>query len=310
MIKYAFIGGTMCGYKLIDTLINNNHLPLFAVILKEDDHEAERYSDKISSLLNDKGIQNSTKRKLSESDYQIIRDSALDFIIVSGWRTLIDTKVNDFTKHGVIAAHYSLLPKYRGFAPLQWAVINGEKETGVTLFMMGNGEADSGKIISQKKLSIGYDETSWELNKKIIMIANGLYLEYIDKLQTNSVNYLEQDESQATYTCKRIPEDGRIYWNKSSDVIYNLIRAVAYPYPGAFCFYNDSTFHIRKARKGESDKKIYSGIIPGRVIKIGDNGIEVLCGKGTIQITEWENKNANLITNPNSDVNSIKATLY
>lgn len=309
-MKYVFIGGTMCGHKLIETLIENEHLPLFAVTLLEDEHEVENYSDKISELLNKKNIPNSVKRKLSASDYLKIQDTAPDFIIVSGWRTLLDIKVNDFTKHGVIAAHYSLLPKYRGFAPVQWAVINGEIETGVTLFRMGSGEADTGKIISQEKIAILKDETAWELNQKITEASNKLYLEFINNLNNKTVQYLEQNEAQATYTCKRIPEDGKIFWDRSAAEIYNLIRAVAHPYPGAFCVYNDQIFHIRKAKPGESGSKNYSGRIPGRVIKTDNEGIEVLCGKGTILISEWENKKADSVTNPASDVKSIKATLH
>ena len=151
MMKFVFIGGTMCGYRLLETLIENDHLPLFAIILREDEHEVEKYSHEMSDLLINKNIPNSLKRKLSEPDYQLIKDSDLDFIIISGWRTLINTEVSRHTRYGLMGSHYSLLPKYRGFAPVQWAMINGEKETGVTVFRIGEGVVDSGKSFHKKK---------------------------------------------------------------------------------------------------------------------------------------------------------------
>lgn len=308
-IEFAFIGGTSRGYKLIETLIQKKLIPKFAVILREDEHEVDKYSDKISLLLNNIQIPNSIKKKLNEADYNKIKDSNLDFIIVSGWRTLIETKINQYIKFGLIAAHQSLLPKYRGFAPTQWVIINGETETGVTLFVINDGEVDSGKIVAQKKIPILFEDYAIDLDNKIVNCTIELFLEFFENYKKGNVIFTEQDESEATYTCKRIPEDGKIDWSKTSTEVYNLIRALAHPFPGAFCYFNDNCYHIRKVTLGENNEKIFTGCVPGRVIKIYPNGIEVLCSEGTLLITEWENKSTGVINCPAELVKSISVTL-
>ncbi len=308
-IKFAFIGGTGRGYKLMNELLKNKYFPEFAFIIKEDDHEADRYSGKISKLLKDNNIDNSIKRKLNETDYERIKNSDLDFIIVFGWRTLIDTKVNQYMKFGLIASHHSLLPKYRGFAPVQWAIIHGETQTGATLFLIDAGEADSGRIISQKKIQISSEENAGELDDKLTECTIELVLEFFENYKNNKIRLTQQNESEATYTCKRTPEDGKINWGLTSAEVNNLIRALSYPAPGAFCYFNDTLYVIRKAEIGKDDNKYYSGRIPGRVIKTDENGIEVLCGNGTLLIKEWEENSSGKITCPAEKVKSLTATL-
>lgn len=307
MYKFAFIGGTERGFRLIEALIQKNIFPSFAVILKEDEHELDKYSVKIKKILNEKKIPNSIKKKLAESDYKKIMELKPDFIFVFGWRTIIDMEINKYLKFGLIASHHSLLPKYRGFAPVQWAIINGEVETGVTLFLLNEGEIDSGKIISQKKSQIFPSDNFNDVDKKLTGLSVKLFLKFVEDYGKNEIHFSEQNESEATYTCKRIPEDGKIDWNKSSGEIYNLIRALVY---GAYCFYKDEKYFIRKVLtdKNNNEKK-YAGIIPGRVIKTNSDGIEVLCGKGTIIISEWENGKTGIINCPADIVKSLSATL-
>ncbi|MDQ3021263.1 MAG: methionyl-tRNA formyltransferase [Bacteroidota bacterium] len=308
-IEFAFIGGTNRGYKLIEALIEKEFIPKFAIILKEDEHEQVKYSDKISGLLNKNQIVNSIKKKLTETEYNKIQESNLDFVIVSGWRTLINTKVSRYIKFGLIAAHHSLLPKYRGFAPTQWAIINGETETGVTLFLINEGEADSGKIIAQEKTPILFEDYAIDLDNKLINCTIKLFLEFFVNYQKKKIVLTKQNESDATYTCKRTPQDGRINWSKNSLEVYNFIRALAHPFTGAFCEYNNNLFYIRRARLGDNNNKNFAGNIPGRVIKINPDGIEVLCGNGTILITEWENKIISVVNCPSENIKSINSTL-
>jgi len=309
MIKFAFIGGTLSGLELLQALIKNSYLPQYAVILKEDVHEINKYYSVISELLKTYKIPFSVKRKLTDTDYNIMKDSNLDFAIVLGWRTLINTDYSKYLKYGFIAAHRSLLPKYRGFAPTQWVIINGEKETGVTLFQIEEGETDSGSVFDQRKIPVLQDEYAIDLEHRMNDCTIEMFVDFFKKYDGNNLKSHKQDETKATYTCKRIPEDGIINWNKSSLEIYNFIRALANPFPGAFCYYKNSCYHIRKAILGENNKKNFIGLIPGRVIKIKENGIEILCGKGTLLITEWENKSDGTINNPCENIKSITATL-
>lgn len=308
-IKFAFVGGTSRGLKLIKKLLSENRCPEFAVILKEDDHETEKYSGEISELLDENGIPNSTKKKLVGDDYKLIRESDLDFVIVYGWRTMIDSSINKYIKSGVIVSHHSLLPRYRGFAPLQWAMINGEKEAGVTLFQINERDVDSGKIIAQVKVPIEYSDYAIDVDKKLIDVTIQLYLKFFNDYENGKVEFTEQDESNATYTCKRIPDDGRIDWNKTSLEVYNFIRALSYPFPGAFVIIDNIKYNIRKAVQGESNSKKFDGCIPGRILKISRDGIEILCREGTILISEWENTSNGRICCPSDEIKSIGITL-
>lgn len=308
-MKYIFIGGGRGGFELISSAITNNVLPEYSILCKEDDHENFKYSDQIKDLLKKNGVGFSVKKKLTETDHEIIRTIKPDLIFVFGWRTMIDTELNSHSKYGIFAAHYSLLPKYRGFAPMQWAIINGEKSTGVSIFRIEEGGVDSGKILIQKEINIDGDDCAEDVEKKLTVLTVNAFINLIKMKSLNIRSLMKQDESKATYTCKRTPEDGKIAWEQDSDEIYNLFRALVYPYTGAFCLFKGEKYIIRKAEKGRMNKKKFSGIVPGRVIDIDIKGIEVICGKGTFRITEWEIAKSGKTEIPSVRVSSYSDTL-
>ena len=151
-MRYIFIGGTRRGFKVLEALLKLGKRPDYCFILKEDVHEQIIYSKKLSELAESNCIPYNIKKKIDNSDYAIFQKSIRDFVLVCGWRTLIDYKLSEYFKLGFLAAHDSLLPKYRGFAPINWSIINGETKTGVTLFKINESEADSGDIIAQNEV--------------------------------------------------------------------------------------------------------------------------------------------------------------
>lgn len=293
---------------MLEALIQNSYTPLYAVVLKEDEHEENKAFEEMSSLLNEHKVPHILKRKLGNDEYDKLRSLELDFVVVFGWRTLIDTTVSKHIKLGLIAAHHSLLPKYRGFAPTHWVMINGEKETGVTLFQITEGEVDSGPMLGQKKFPILFEDYAWNVYQKIIDVTIELYLEFFNNYKEGKIEFTEQDESLASYACKRLPEDGHINWDQSSINIYNFIRALAYPFTGAFLKYNEIIYDVRKVKIGLQNDKKFDGCIPGRVIRTFPEGIEVLCREGTIEITEWENRDTKKVECPSIAVRSINTT--
>lgn len=306
---FIFIGGTYRGFKLLESLITRNYVPHYIVILKEDEHEIEKYADKLVALAQNQNILFGVKKKLDIGDIQIIESKIWDFAIVCGWRTIIPFELNQYFVHGLLAAHDSLLPKYRGFSPLNWAIINGESSTGVTLFKINEGEVDSGEILHQLKVTIGSDDYAIDVYLKITQATIDVYLAFIADFQADKLIFQCQNEEEATYTCKRGPLDGQIDWNQSSLEVYNFIRALAHPYPGAYCKFGDHTFHIRKASLGNNNAKKYSGKIIGKVIMINNEYIEVMCKEGTINIYLWENKTLEIVEIPSQTVTSITSVL-
>ena len=308
-MNYVFVGGTFRGFKVLNALISCQYIPQFVIILKEDDHELSKYSKDIIELSVKYNLPYRLTKKINSEDYKNIEQLSCDFAIVCGWRTLIDFGINKSFKFGMVAAHDSLLPAYRGFAPLNWGIINGEEFAGVTLFLINEGETDSGLVIDQKKIVIEYNDYAIDIFNKITSLTVDMYLSFFQKYKDNSLELTLQDESLATYTCKRTPDDGIINWNNTSSEIYNLIRGLAPPYPGAFCYYNNVRYKIHKASKGKNDHKMYIGNIPGRVISINSDGIEILCGKGSILISLWESENSNVVFSPNEIIKSISVSL-
>jgi methionyl-tRNA formyltransferase len=308
-MDFVFIGGTYRGYCLLKELTDQGYVPSLAFILKEDDHEKLKYSNQLSELAERLRIPYQIKKKLNRADEELIASRKRDFIIVCGWRTLINPNLNDSLLLGMVAAHDSLLPKYRGFAPINWAMINGDKETGVTLFLIGEDDVDSGDIIDQAIVKIEETEYAFDVYQKITMATVNLYLQFIQDYQKDSVRVRKQDDEEASYTCKRIPEDGKIDWSCDSTEILNLVRALAPPYPGAFCLFNEIPYIIHSAKLGSSNSRNFVRNIPGRIIHISDEGVEVMCGRGTMFLTKWENNNDHTTTIPSQIVRSITATL-
>jgi methionyl-tRNA formyltransferase len=173
--------------------------------------------------------------------------------------------------------HASLLPKYRGAAPIAWAIIHGEKKTGLTTMKLDPG-LDTGPILMQRELEIGSDETAPELAKRMAEVGAPLVVESLVKLGRGEIAPVTQDSTQASYAPILTKEQGRIDWGQTAGEIYNRIRGLA-PWPGAFTTFRGRLCHIW-GRVSAAASEVASVQEPGSVILSG-GAIEVVCGKGT-----------------------------
>lgn len=178
---------------------------------------------KISSSPNDKAF------------YMQIKKWSPELMIVVGWHYKIPQRIIRLAKKGCIGIHHSLLPRYRGGAPLAWAMIRGERYSGTTLFYIGR-DIDAGDIIAQKRFRILKKDTIAQLHEKANMLALEMLSENLLKIARGKAKRMVQDESKATRFPQRAPEDGLIDWNRSPKEIKNFIRAQTKPYPGAFTY--------------------------------------------------------------------------
>jgi methionyl-tRNA formyltransferase len=209
-----------------------------------------------------------------------------DLFVVVAFR-MLPKSVWAMPEKGTINLHASLLPQYRGAAPINWAVINGEKETGLTTFYIEE-KIDTGKIIRQSKLAIGETETAGDLHDRMMQIGAQLLKETLDDIENDSVNPI--DQTTETHTLKPAPkifkEDCLIDWNKSRQEIYNMIRGLS-PYPAAWTY-------ISINESEASTLKIYSASISGNAKQtsgsgkaiIEDEKIFVQCGDGLLELNE------------------------
>ena len=158
-----------------------------------------------------------------------------DLLCALGWYYMIPRKVRDLAPLGCVGIHASLLPKYRGGAPIPWAIINGEQETGVSFFYLEDG-VDNGDIIGQVKFPIKDEDDCSTIYAKATRAAISLLRDFLPQLKAGTAPRIPQDESQATYYPQRKPEDGLIDWSWSAKRIRDFIRAQTRPYPGAFMY--------------------------------------------------------------------------
>lgn len=282
--RIIFIGGRDRGLKCIETLVKKGEKIIHIFCLKEDEHEKEKYSGEILKYAKQMNIPSTLTKSVKAQEFiDQIRSLGPDLIIVMGWRTIIPSEILKIPELGCVAVHESLLPKYRGFAPVNWAIINGEKETGVSLFFLDEG-IDSGDIIDQKVIQIGPNDSAPKIYKRTLKASINILIENLDAIKKGDVERHEQDHELATYTSTRIPEDGQISWNNSALEIHNFVRALSYPYPGAFTLYKGEKVIIQKASMPPQRK--FVGGIPGRVVSIGSGWVEALTGDGIIRIEE------------------------
>ncbi len=235
-----------------------------------------------------------------------------DVIFVVGWRYKIPREQYLIPSKGTVVLHDSLLPKYRGFAPMNWAIINGETKTGATMFYIAD-EIDSGDIVGQAEIPITEYDDAKTVETKVTQAYLGLLTIYLPLIKLNKVQRTPQNRTQATYTCKRIPSDGLIDWSKMHWQVYNFIRGLADPYPGAFTYLRDNKT-LRKLMVWKAildiEGKNYVGCVPGRVVDIIKGvGVRVLTGYGTLIIEEVGFEDGKKVL-ADEVIRSIKTTLF
>ena len=196
-----------------------------------------------------------------------------DIILVVSYGQIIPKNFLSIPKYGFLNIHASLLPKWRGAAPIQRSIINLDKETGISIMKI-NENLDEGPVCDQYSLKISDKINSEELSEKLSLLASEKILDILDKIYEGNLNFKEQDHSKATYAKKIQKIEGKINWNENSEQIIGKVNGL-YPYPGAFFIFNGERYKILEAEKSNTDGK--AGMI------VSEN-FEVCCGKGSIKV--------------------------
>lgn len=226
-----------------------------------------------------------------KKDYELIeklKQMEPDAIVVVAFGQLLPREVLSIPKLGCINVHASLLPKYRGAAPINWSIINGESKTGVTTMLMDKG-LDTGDILLKKSVDIEEDETAGELHDRLQYLGAQLLIETLDGLEKGSLNPEPQDNSKSSYASMLDKDMGKISWVKNAKDIKNLVRGLN-PWPGAYSYLNDSKLKIWRT---EIEKDVKGQ--PGEIWKVDKAGIHVYAGCDGIIIKELQGENAKRI---------------
>lgn len=209
-----------------------------------------------------------------------------DLFVTCAYGKILPERILNIPKSGCINIHASLLPKYRGSAPIWHCIINGESETGITTMMTDKG-MDTGDMLLKRTVKIPLDMTMGELHDILSVTGSELIIETIDKLIDGTLVRMPQNNDEATYAPMINRDTGKIDWNKTAFEIHNLVRGVN-PFPGAFAFIDDRKLKIWKTEIADCDRK---GNI-GEIIDLDASGALVKTGKGCIRIIEVQGENS------------------
>jgi len=311
MANIGLFVGTQRGYEVALKLIEDGRNISGVLILEQKKHEIENYTSRLVSLCLGNNIPFKTSREVKTRDYKFfIEDMKCDVLFVVSWRFLISKECFDIPTHGIFVLHDSLLPQYRGWAPTNWVIINGEHQTGLSLQYISEN-MDAGELVDQIKIDIEDNETATSLNQKFLDIYPRIILNNVDLIMMGKNRKDDQNENSVSFGCKRGPEDGKInFISMDTQQIVRLIRGLSYPYPGAFCFYNDEKVILWEGKKIVHPLN-YVGRIPGRIVQIVDEYVDVLTLDSVLRITKVSYANEpSRFLKPREIFNAISHKLY
>jgi methionyl-tRNA formyltransferase len=220
----------------------------------------------------------------SNATVAALRELEPDLIFVVGWSQLVAGDFIALARHGVYGMHPTLLPRHRGRAPIPWTILSGLATTGATLFEIVDETSDSGPVIGQLEVHVDPDETATSLYEKQTAAHVALLRELVPKLLDGTAPRVPQDASRASSWPKRAPIDGIIDWNTRAQYLYDWVRALTRPYPGAFTYIGDERVVVWQARTVAPEQEAP----PGTVISRSGSEVVVACGEGALVLEEIE----------------------
>ncbi|WP_222832872.1 bifunctional UDP-4-amino-4-deoxy-L-arabinose formyltransferase/UDP-glucuronic acid oxidase ArnA [Pseudomonas sp. SC3(2021)] len=276
----------------IEALLDSGY-DIAAVFTHADDPKENAFYASVAQLCANKGIPVHAPEDANHPLW-IERIAKLnpDYIFSFYYRNLLSEALLTTAKKGAFNLHGSLLPRYRGRAPANWVLVNGETETGVTLHRMVK-RADAGAIVAQQRVAIERSDTGLTLHAKLRTAASNLLRDTLPNMLQGRITETPQDESKATVFGRRTPADGKLIWAKPAEELFNLVRAVTRPYPGAFCAVGEHKLIVWSAEVVKGNE----GQAPGRVISV--DPLRIACGEDSLAITAGQrNDNGLYLSGP------------
>lgn len=282
----VFMGTPEFAVPSLEALINSQH-KLCAVVTQPDKPVGRKRiitPPPVKKVAVEKGIDVYQPEKVKNDEFILqLEKLEPDLIVVAAFGKILPKALLEIPKIGCLNVHASLLPAYRGAAPIQWAVINGEVQTGVTIMWMDEG-LDTGDIFFQRSIQIDSNWTSNDLSQELSVLGGKMISEALEMITAGSIKRIPQDDKKATYAPILKKEDGRIDWNKTNWEVHNLIRGMN-PWPGAYTLKNGREIKIWKSRVYEEKMSAIPGIFMGKVKNIG---FLVGTGDGCIIVEELQ----------------------
>ena len=279
-MKIIFFGSSEFAVPILEALKDKEEVIL---VVTQPDRKKGRLqkltSTPIKSKSDELGIKCFQPDNVNSKDsLAYLKGLSIDLFVVVSFGQILSKALLDIPRLYPLNVHASLLPKYRGAAPINWALANDEKETGITIIKM-NEKMDEGEVLLKEAVSIAAGDDAITLSEKLSKCGVRLLLKSIDMVKEKKANFIKQNSKEATYAPKLKKEDGLIDWTKDADTICNRIRAFV-PWPVCFTHLNKKILKIWKAYP----EKSASGSKPGTILEAGKEGILVATGKDVIRI--------------------------
>ena len=292
-MRVVFMGTPAFAVPSLEALDNSDH-EVVGVVMQPDRPKGRGQAVvpcPVKELALAKGLPVSQPEKIKSPEFlQQLSDWKPDVIAVTAFGRILPKAILDLPPMGCVNVHGSLLPAYRGAAPIQWALIHGDAETGITTMLMDEG-MDTGAVLLQQTVSIEPEETSLELGARLAKVGGALLVETLTRLAERSIVPRAQDHTRATSAPLLKKEDGVIDWTQSATEIANRIRGLS-PWPGSYTFHREHRLIIRKGRveaqgaPGRSD-----GRRPGTILAVGQKFFWVETGEGRLEVLEVQPAN-------------------
>lgn len=274
-MRVVMFGFQTWGHRTLQALLASEHEVVLVVTHPRGEGAYEKiWSDSVEDLARENGVEVVVRERPEDQELlDKLKAADPDVIVACNWRTWIPPQVFALPKHGTLNVHDSLLPKYAGFSPLIWALLNDEKEVGVTAHMMDD-TLDAGDIVLQRSVPVGPRDTTADLFAKTLELFGPITVDGLAEIASGRTDFVKQDRSQASFFHKRAEEDLRIDFSWTAEELDRLVRAQCAPYPSAFCFHRGRRLEIIEAEVSEA---VYGGT-PGRIFYREGDGVAVVAG--------------------------------
>ncbi|MDD4873154.1 MAG: methionyl-tRNA formyltransferase [Kiritimatiellae bacterium] len=283
-MRIVFMGSADLSCPSLETLLTVDD-EVVAVVTQPDRPKGRNLKSSPSPvrvLAESRGISVLTPERINTAEsVNALKAFKPDLIVVVAYGQILKRDILQMPPQGCINMHTSLLPKYRGAAPIQWAIANGDKETGVTSMFM-NEKMDAGDVVCQKKVLITNNDTGGSLHDKLAGEAAALLRQTVDKIRSGTVSKSPQIETDATFAPKLTKKDGKIDWTSPSDRIYNRIRAFN-PWPCCYCEVPAGSGVMLRILQVKVEDTAGS---PGQIIDDSGSGPLIACGQGSIRLIQ------------------------
>ncbi len=304
-MRILFLGTRKLGYSGIKEIINAGHD--VAGILTDDYDITEGYtSNDFEDIARKHNIPIFITDKINNDKYaEIFKELNFDLGVSMYWKRLVGSKVIQTAEKGFINCHAGDLPKYRGFAAINYAILMGEKEMGMCVHEMVPGEADSGDIFCRRYVPIDGNTTITELIEDFNQNFIEMTLEVLDQFDNDTLKPIKQDMSKLVYAYPRLPRDGKINWSDDAIEIDRLIKATSSPYPGAYTYYEGKKLFIWESHELKSPPPFVGS--PGHVVEIDKNGsVWVTTGSGILVLGKIQIEDCDEVQSPSEIFKSMQ----